>query len=119
MVVQALQEAALKGPTGPNEAYSCDLHVLDPVGDGPQVACMAADDWSQGQRADHVLSLMILRMQDGTLDQGGCKPTDLPEFHMFLQECNHLKLRWGILYRKLLPKNSQEAQFQLVLLAMH
>ena len=32
-VVQAVQEAALKGPTSPIEAYSCDLHILDTVQD--------------------------------------------------------------------------------------
>ena len=80
---------------------------------------MNADDWGQAQSADPVLSLMIARMQDGILSWSPYKPTELPEFCTFLQECNHLKLRWGILYRKLLPKDSQEAQFQLVLLATH
>ena len=27
----AMQEAALEGPMSPIEAYSCDLHILDPV----------------------------------------------------------------------------------------
>ena len=89
------------------------------VGDGPQVTCMNADNWCQAQKANPVLSLMISRMQDGTLGQSLCKPTDLPELFQFLWECNHLRLRWGILYRKLLPNDSQEAQFQLVLLATH
>ena len=35
--VQAVQEAALKGPASPIKAYSCDLHVLDPVQDSQQV----------------------------------------------------------------------------------
>ena len=80
---------------------------------------MTADDWHQAQRADPVLSLVIVMMQDGTLDQSPGKPMDPPEFCTFLQEHNHLKLRWGILYRKLLPKDSQEAQFQLVLPAAY
>ena len=46
-VVQAMQEATLKGPMNSIEVYSCDLHVLDPVGDGPQVTCMTSDDWHQ------------------------------------------------------------------------
>ena len=29
--VQAVQEAALKGPTSPTEAYSYNLHILDTV----------------------------------------------------------------------------------------
>ena len=32
-VVWAMQEAALKGPTSPIEAYSCDLYILDSVQD--------------------------------------------------------------------------------------
>ena len=95
------------------------VYILDLVGDGLQVPCMTTDDWCQAQRADPVLSLMIARMQDGTLDQSLCKPTNLPGLHMLLPECNHLKLRWSILYRKLLPKDSKEAQFQLALLATH
>ena len=35
--VQALQEATLKGPASSIEAYRCDLHILDLVGDGPQL----------------------------------------------------------------------------------
>ena len=76
VAIQALQEATLEGPTSSIEAYSCDLHILDPVGDSLQVTCMTADDWCQAQRADPVLSLMIARMQDGTLGQSPCKPTD-------------------------------------------
>ena len=119
VAMQALQEAILKGPSNTIEAYSYELYVLDPVGDGWQVACMNADGWHQAQRADPVLSLMTVRMQDLTLDQSLCKPTDPPKLHTFLWECNHLKLRWGVLYRKPLPKDSQEAQFKLVLPPMH
>ena len=103
-----------RGPTSPIEAYGCDLHVLD-----PQVTCMTTDDWSQAQWADHILGLVILRMQDGTLGHCPLKHTDPPELWQFLWEHNHLKLRWGILYWKILPKESQEAQIQLVLLAVH
>ena len=42
----------VKGPTSPIEAYSCDLHVMDPVEDGPQVTCMTAKDGQQAQSAD-------------------------------------------------------------------
>ena len=110
-----MQEATLNGLASPIEVYSCSLHILDMVGDGLLVTCMTADDWYQAQRAGPVLSLMTVRRPDGT----PCKPTDPPKLCMFLQECSHLKLRQGVLYRKLLPKNSQENQFQLVLLAMH
>ena len=65
--VWALQEDTLKGPASPLEAYSCDLHILDLVGDGLQVTFMTTDDWHQAQQADPVLDLVILRMQDGTL----------------------------------------------------
>ena len=47
VAVQVMQEAALEGPTSPIEAYSCNLHVLDPVGDSLQVTCMTMDDWHQ------------------------------------------------------------------------
>ena len=96
MVVWVLQEAAaLKGPTSPVETFSCDLHVLGMVGGSPQVTCMIADDWHQAQRADPVLSLVIMRMQDGTLGQSPCKLTDLPELGIFLWKCNHLKQYFG------------------------
>ena len=68
-VVQPMQEAAHEGPTSLIEAYSCDLHILDSVQDSQQVACMAIEDWHQAQQADQTLSLVIARLQDGTLRQ--------------------------------------------------
>ena len=64
-----MQEATLKGPARPIELYSCDLHILDPVGDGLQVTCMTMNNWHQAQLADPVLGLVIVRMQDRTMDQ--------------------------------------------------
>ena len=80
---------------------------------------MTIDDWCQAQQLDPVLSLIIVRLQDRTLGQHQLKLTDPPQCKQFFHECNHLKLRWSILYRKTLPKESQEALFQLVLSAMH
>ena len=82
--VHAMQEATLKSPMNPIEAYSCDLHTLDPVGDSPQVACMTTGDWCQAKWADPVLGLVITRMQDGTLRQCQLMPTDLPVLWQFL-----------------------------------
>ena len=74
-VVQALQEATLKSPIEP---YSCNLHILDLEGDSLQVTCITANDCHQAQRADPVLSLVIVRMQDRILGWSLCKPTDQP-----------------------------------------
>ena len=104
--VHTMQEATLKGSMSPIEAYSSNLHILDPVEDNTQVACMTTDEWHHAQWADLVLGLVITRMQDGTLGQCPLMPTDLPKFWQFLWECNHLKLRQGVLYRKTLPKES-------------
>ena len=60
-VVQAVQEAALKGPASPIEAYSYDLHILDAVQDSHQVTCMTLKDWHQAQHLDPTLSLVISR----------------------------------------------------------
>ena len=111
--LQALQEAALEGPASPIGTYSCNLHILDPVGDAPQVTYMTADHWHQAQRADPVLSLMIVRMQDRTLGQSHFKPTSPLQLWQFLQ------VEVGFLYRKILPNESQEAQLQLVLPTAH
>ena len=59
----------------PIEAYSCNLHILGSVKDSPQITCMTIDDWHQAQHADLVLSLIIMRLQDGTLGQCQLKPT--------------------------------------------
>ena len=119
VMVHAMQEAVLEGQVSPIETYSWNLHILDLVGDSWQVTCMTDNEWHQTQWADPVLSFVIMRMQDGTLGQHPLMPTDPPELQHFLHECNHLKLRKGVLYRKILPKESQEALFQLVLPAMH
>ena len=63
--VQAVQEAALQGPTSPIEPYSSDLHVLDMFQDNNQVASMTLEDWCQAQEADPVLGLVIARLRDG------------------------------------------------------
>ena len=64
--VWAIQEAALEGPI---QAYSCDLHILDPVQDSQQVTCMTIEDWHQAQHMDPTLSLVITGLQDGNLGQ--------------------------------------------------
>ena len=119
VVVQAIQEAALKSSVSLIEAYSSHVHVLDSVEDSQQVACMTTDDWYQAQWVDPISRLLIVRLWDGTLSQWQLKTTNPPKLWQLLRDCNHLKLRWGILYRKTLPKESQEAFFQLVLLAAY
>ena len=80
---------------------------------------MTANDLQQAQLADPTLGQVIAKMEDRTLGQCLYKQTDSPEFQQLLQECNHLKLRQGVLYRKILSRWSQEAQFQLVLPTAH
>ena len=60
---------------------------------------MTLEDWHQAQQEDPTPSLVISRLQDGTLWQQQFKPTDPPEYGQFLQECNHLLLKQGVLYR--------------------
>ena len=67
--VQAVQDTALEALTNPIEAYSCNMHILDSVQDSQQVACMTLEDWCQAQQADSTLSLVISRLQDGTMGQ--------------------------------------------------
>ena len=45
--MQAVQEAALQGPSSQIEAYHSDLHVLDILLDSKQVASMTLKDWCQ------------------------------------------------------------------------
>ena len=119
VAVEAMQEATLKGPASPTKVYKCNLHIMDLVGDGLQVACRTMDDWHQTQWKDPILGLVIVMIQDGTLGQNPMKLTNSPKLWELLQECNHLKLRQSIVYRTILPKESKEAQFQFVLLAMY
>ena len=111
VAVWAMQDAALEGSVSPIKAYSSNVHILDSVEASQQVTCMTTDDWHQVQLADPVLGLVIVRLQEGTLSQCQLKETDSPELQQFLRECNHLKPRWGVLYRKTLLKESQEALF--------
>ena len=67
--VQDVQEAAFEGPASPIKAYSYDLHVLGAVQDSQQITFMTLEDWCQAQQADPTLSLVISRLQDGTLGQ--------------------------------------------------
>ena len=110
-VVQAIQVDALKGPTGPIEVYTCNLHVLDSVQDILQVTCMTIEDWCQAQQADPTLSLVIARLWDGTLELWQLKQNDPPTFCQFLQEWNHLWFQRGVLYRRARPRESKETLF--------
>ena len=72
--VQAVQEAALQGLASPIEAYSSDVHVLDVLQDSNQVTSMTLEDWCQAQEADPILSLVIVRLRDGTRPVQGNRP---------------------------------------------
>ena len=74
--VQAVQEAALQGPTSPIKAYSSNLHVLDMFQDSNQVTSMTLEDWCQAQEVDPILGLVIARLRDGMLGKGQSKATD-------------------------------------------
>ena len=84
VAVQAVQEAALKGPTSPIGVYSYDPHILDAAQDSQQLTCMTLEDWHQAQQQDPTLRLVISRLWDRTLRQQWSKPTDLPEYGWFL-----------------------------------
>ena len=114
-VMWAVHEAALKGLTSPIEGCSCNLYVLDSVQNSQQVTCMTLEDWHQAQQADPTLSLVISRLQHGTLGWQQSKQTEPPEFNQFLWEWNHLLLWKGILYRRTRPRESEETLFQLAL----
>ena len=113
--VRAVQEAALKGPISPIEAYSCDLHVLDAVQDSQQVACMTLEDWQQAQQADPVLSLVIAWLWDGMLGKGQSNMTGPTKASQYRWEHNHLLLKQGVLHRQARPRESEETLLQLVL----
>ena len=113
--VWAVQDAALKGPASPIEAYSCNLHILDAVQNSQQVTCMTLEDWHQAQQVDPTLSLVISRQWDGTLGWWQSTLTNPPKFSQFLHEQNHLLLKQGILYRWARPGESEKTLFQLVL----
>ena len=59
VAVWGVQGAALKGAASPNEAYSCNLHMLDMVQDSQQVTCITLEDWCQAQQVDPTLCLVM------------------------------------------------------------
>ena len=76
---------------------------------------MTLVDWHQAQETDHILSIVIARLQDGTLGKGQSKVTDPPKVSQYRWECNHLLLKQGVLYRWARPRESEETLLQLVL----
>ena len=89
-VVLAVKEAAFRISTSPIEAYSYNLHILDSVQDRQQITCITMEDWHQALQVDPTLSMVITRLQDGTLGQQQSKQTDCLELNQFLHEQNHL-----------------------------
>ena len=81
--LQAVQEAALQGPSSSIEAYSRDLHVLDALQDSNRVASMTLEDWCQAQGVDPILSLVIARLRDGMLRKSQSKATGILEVSQF------------------------------------
>ena len=98
--IRAIQEAALDQPACPIEAYSYDLHVIGAVQDSQQVAQMTLHDWWQAQEVDPVLSIIIRRLREGTLEQDWCKKTNSPKLNQYKRERNILVIQKGILYRQ-------------------
>ena len=76
---------------------------------------MTLEDWHQAQEVDPVLSLVIARLQDGTLEKGQSKVTDQPKVSQYRWEHNHILVKQGILYRWARPRESEETLLQLVL----
>ena len=114
--VRAIQEAALEKPVCPIEAYSYDFHVVGAIQDSKQVAQMTLDDWHQAQEVDPVLSIIIARLREGTLEQDLSKMTDSPKLSQYRREQNNLVLKKGVLYRWARPRESEGTLLQLVLL---
>ena len=97
--MRAIQEAALEKPVCPIEAYRYDLHVVGAIQDSKQAAQMTLDDWHQAQEADPVLSIIIVRLREGMLEQDQSKMTDSPKLSQYRREQNSLVLKKGVLYR--------------------
>ena len=91
--VRAIQEAAIEKPFCQIEAYSYDLHVIGAIQDIKQVVQMTVDDWHQAQDVDPVLSIIITRLGEGTLEQDQSKMTDSPELIQYRREQNKLVLK--------------------------
>ena len=113
--VRAIQEAALEKPVCPIEAYNYDLHVVKEIQDSKQVAQMTLDDWHQAQEVDPILSIIIMRLREGMLEQDWSKKTDSSELDQYKREQNNLVLKKGVLYRQARPRESEGTLFQLVL----
>ena len=109
-----MHEVALEVPTSSIEAYNCDLCVMDPVEDGPQVTYMTAKDWQQAQLADPIWGqdagwdLGPVPIQADWLAQAPAAPLGM---QLSQAEAGHL-------VGKVLLKGSQEALFQFVLPAL-
>ena len=113
--VRAIQEAALEKPVCPIEGYSYYLHVMGELQDSKQVAQMTLDDWHQAQEADPVLSIIIARLREGTLEQDQSKMTDSPKLSQYRREQNNLVLKKCVLYGWARPRESEGTLLQLVL----
>ena len=101
------------------EAYSSNVHVLDTIKDSQQVTWLTIDDWDQAQWADPVLGLIIMRLQEGTQSQHRPIQPFFPNCDSSLGST--ITSSWGEVFSigRHFPKESQEALFQLVLLATY
>ena len=61
IAVQTVYDATLESPSGPLEAYTCDLLGVKYCG---QLSCITAKDWWQATLADLILKEVIEKLQD-------------------------------------------------------
>ena len=85
------------------------------IQDSKQVAQMTLDDWHQAHEVDPVLSIIIARLGEVTLEQDQSKITDSPELSQYRREQNNLVLKKGVLYRRARLRESEGTLLQLVL----
>ena len=113
-------KAALKGPTSPIEAYSCDLHILDSVQDSQQVTCMTMEDWHQAQQV-HIQPWVWSLLDCGMETWGNDSPNRQILLNSTSSCMNEITSYYekGVLYRRARPRESEETLFQLVLPAAH
>ena len=97
------------------EAYSHSDEAIHSLATDIQVGKMNNLDWAKEQRQDPITGFIVKHMLLKSLGRYKIKSDDPPALKALIKQSPNLRLREGVLYRKIIDPTLETCNFQLVL----
>ena len=99
--VQAILKGCLEQPDFLWEAYACSIAATEDLQPSKNPGTMTAADWRKAQGEDPTISAVVKMMKRRTLHHRRSSSRDVAHLRTYLHQKSRLKLRNGVLYRKI------------------